>query len=223
MVNELKLAEEVLVANSDELELADGIFVNDNAAVIDVVGVAEVLGTTSSPKAVYIALKLEPREAYGSTSAPRKAYDCWLASAWTPELSYVVTRTATLTKASAATSGERVAVNTPPAHTPFRRTPTAVFWTLVPTVTPAPWLALVLTTAVLLVLRPTSNRTCVFTPHATRAFVSSYTVADAVMAPPTKKSTVSRLVTSVTARKRYALATAFSRYCASALVGHGGP
>ena len=53
----MKLSKEVFVANSDdELELADGMFVDDNAAVIDVVDVAEVLGTTSSPKTVYIAL-----------------------------------------------------------------------------------------------------------------------------------------------------------------------
>ena len=106
---------------------------------------------------VYIALKLEPRVLYGATSAPRNAYDCWLASACCPELSYVVTRTATLTKLSVATSGDRVAVNTPPEHTPFNKTPTAVFPTLVPTATAAPWLALVLTADVLLLLSPTSN------------------------------------------------------------------
>ena len=135
-------------------------------AVVDAVRLFETLADTvalldaladGTVIKVYIALKLEPRVLYGATSAPRNAYDCWLASACCPELSYVVTRTATLTKLSVATSGDRVAVNTPPEHTPFNKTPTAVFPTLVPTATAAPWLALVLTADVLLLLSPTSN------------------------------------------------------------------
>ena len=49
---------------------------------------------------------------------------------------------------------------------------------------------------------------------------SSYTVAVAVIAVGVAAS---RVVTSVTLKKRYIFATAFSKYCASALVGHGGP
>ena len=135
-------------------------------------------------------------------------------------MSYVVTKTATLTKLSAATNGERVAVNTPAEHAPFKRTPTAVFWALVPTVTPAPWLALVLTTDVLLVLSPTSNCTFVLGPQTTGALESSYTVVVVVIAVAVA---VSSVATSETLKNRYILATAFSRYCASALVGHGGP
>ena len=92
-----------------------------------------------------------------------------------------------------------------------------------PTLAAAPWLALVLNTDVLLVLSPTSNCTCVLGPQATGALESSYTVAVAVMAPPTDAVAVSSVDTSVTLKKRYIFATAFSRYCASALVGHGGP
>ena len=249
VIDDVELTDDVDVDDGVELvdavELVDGVELNDDVdvevvvldglkedasdvagvdvAVTEIVVLPLALEPPSTLIAVYMALKLEPSELYGSTSAPRKAYDCWLASACKPELSYVATRTATLTKLSTASSGEMVAVNTPAEHAPDSNTPTAVFPTLTPTVTPAPWLALVLTTDVLLLLSPTSNLTCVLTPQVTGALASSYTVAVAVIAPPTNESTDSSVATLLTLRKRYIFATPFSRYCASALVGHGGP
>jgi hypothetical protein len=99
--------------------------------------------------------------------------------------------------------------------------PTVDSTRLDPTDTAAAWLALVV--AAPRVLRPNSNLTTVFTPQATSALVSSYTGTEATSEPPTNQPTVSNCVTSGTLRKRYFLATAYSRYCASALVAHGGP
>ena len=73
-------------------------------------------------------------------------------------------------------------------------------------------------------LRPNSNWTAVFPPHATSALESSYTGTEAAMKPPTPDATASESDALADAPKNlYFLATAYSRYCASALVGHGGP
>ena len=163
---------------------------------------------------------MDPRALYGRTSEPLNAYDCWLASAWTPELSYVDTSTATPTKESTASMGASTAEYTPPRHAPLMRTPTLVFCSFAPTETAAFKFALVET---VVVPKPSSKCTWVFTPQATNAFVSSYTGTEATSVPPTAQLTVSSCVTSGTLRKRYFLATAYSKYCASALVAHGGP
>ena len=159
--------------------------------------------------------KVDPSVEYGGTSAPRKAYDCCVASACTPASLYVEIRTATETVVSMPTRGESVAVNTPPAHTPLTSTPTAVVCKREPTDTVAPAFA----------VSPNSKCTCVLGSHATGEFASLISGALAVIKPPAPKTmlTDSTCDGVAIARKRYFFATVFKRYCASADVGHGFP
>ena len=54
----------------------------DAARLLELVADDDTLLDADDPiTRVYIALKLEPSVLYGTTSAPRNAYDCWLASA----------------------------------------------------------------------------------------------------------------------------------------------
>jgi len=105
-------------------------------------------------------------------------------------------------------------------HAPLTSTPALVAWSL------EPWLTVAFTFRLVETVvdpNPNSKYTWVLTPQATRALVSSYTGTDADSAPPTVQPTERTWLTSGTLKKRYFLATAFSKYCASALVGQGAP
>jgi hypothetical protein len=68
----------------------------------------------------------------------------------------------------------------------------------------------------------TAKRTRVRPSHATGALASSTSCAASASGPPGVAGGVSTL-SGALARKRYDLAAAYSRYCASAPVGHGAP
>lgn len=70
--------------------------------------------------------------------------------------------------------------------------------------------------------RPTAKRTRVKLPHGVGASVSSTRVAVNCSAPPRVVGAFSTDV-GMLVKKRYFFATAYSRYCASAAVGHGKP
>ena len=116
------------------------------------------------------------------------------------------------TAVSGESSGSSWAVYTPPAHAAVTTTPLAVAALPEPTAAGAAWLAATLS--------PNSNRTTVRALQPVGEFVSSYSAAVAVSDEGVTASTSAAIAG---AKRRYFLATAYSRYCASALVGHGRP
>ena len=121
-------------------------------------------------------------------------------------------RTATPTAVSGEISGDSTAVYTPPEHAAVTTTPLAVATLPEPVAAGAAWLAATLS--------PNSNRTTVRASQPVGEFVSSYSAAAALS---DEGVTVSTSGAAAGAKRRYFLATAYNRYCASALVGHGGP